>query len=219
MRYRMIGIDLDGTLLGRSGRASESDLAAIAAAQRAGTIVVPCTGRAWRESREVLAGLPIVDDHRMGVFVTGAAVSDLRTGKTLDIAVIEPHVAMQLVEHLFDLPEAVLIFRDANMAGHDYLVTGRGALTANTQWWFQTTGATVSFVRRPSLDDLHHTLRVGIVAGGERVAKVRQQVERTLGDRVLVQNFEAVQGTNTSDPMHVLEMFARAWTSGVDSTG
>ena len=72
---------------------------------------------------------------------------------------------MELTNFLFDMPEAVLVFRDANLVGHDYLVTGKGSLTANTEWWFQATGANVHFQRDLTLDDLHHTLRVGIVAG------------------------------------------------------
>ena len=59
---------------------------------------------------------------------------------------------------------AVLVFRDRGRAGHDYLVTGQGELSRNTQWWFEVTGATVHFDRQLSEANLHHALRVGIVA-------------------------------------------------------
>ena len=208
----MIAIDLDGTLLDDAAGISDTNLAAIKAAQSRGVLVVPSTGRSWRESRRVLASFPLVDDEQVGVFVTGAAISDLATGQTQDISVIEPHLAMRIVERLCDLPEAVLVFRDAELAGHDYMVTGRGILTPNTQWWFQDTGASVRFVDKPTLDDLHHTLRVGIVAVAEQARKVGRWIADAMGDSVIVQSFEAIQQPEPAQSVHVLEVFAQ----GVD---
>jgi len=205
----MIAVDLDGTLLDRAGRISDANLQAVIAAQSAGVLVVPSTGRSWRESRQVLASFPLPDQSQPGVFVSGAAVSDLATGKTHDMSVIEPNLAMRVVERLRDLPEAVLVFRDAELAGHDYMVTGQGVLTPNTQWWFQETGASVRFVDKPTLDDMHHTLRVGIVATGERALQVGRWIAQTMGESVIVQSFEVVQQPDSMQDVHVLEVFAR----------
>lgn len=205
MRYRMLCVDLDGTLLDPSGRVAEADAAALRRATDAGLLVVPCTGRAWRESRHVLKGLSCAE---VGVFVGGAAVSDVASGSSLDLAVIEPHLALRVVHRLFDLPEAVLVFRDANVVGHDYLVTGRGSLSANTQWWFEQTGATVHFQSEVCEQDLHYTLRVGIVAPGDRVTEVSAQITEDLGPSVFVQSFAAVQKPPAGG-VHVLEVFAQ----------
>jgi hydroxymethylpyrimidine pyrophosphatase-like HAD family hydrolase len=227
MRYRLIGLDLDGTLLDPQGRVSVANRAAVAAAQAAGAMVVPCTGRGWNESKEVLEAIfgrvelnssprqPARSDADIaapGVFVSGAAVSDVRTGRSLDLAVIEPHLAHAIVEHLRDLPEAVLVFRELSQAGHDYLVTGDGALTPNTQWWFQRSGATVHFQKTVTPADLHHTLRVAVVARQARMAPARQRLERSLGAKVFFHHFEAVQNPDPSEAMHILEIFA----AGVD---
>jgi hydroxymethylpyrimidine pyrophosphatase-like HAD family hydrolase len=211
MRYRLIAIDLDGTLLGRTGRVSDANARAIRAARQAGAITVPCTGRAWREAQPAMA--PFRDgDNPKGVFVTGAAVSDIHTGRSLDIAVIEPHLVHRLVERLSAMPEAVLLFRDAPVAGHDYLVVGRGALTRNTQSWFAATGATVRFKRQLDDDDLHHTLRVGIVGPPVRMDEVAAILGEELEDDVQLHSFEAVHGDETEKGVHVMEIFAR----GVD---
>ena len=208
----MIAVDLDGTLLDGGGRISDANLEAIIAAQSAGMLVVPSTGRSWRESRQVLASFPLPDGSQPGVFVSGAAISDLATGKTHDMSVIEPNLAMQIVKRMRDLPEAVLVFRDAELAGHDYMVTGQGVLTANTQWWFQETGASVRFVDKPTLDDMHHTLRVGIVATAEQTRQVGRWIAQTMGESIIVQSFEVVQQPDARQSVHVLEIFAQ----GVD---
>ena len=91
-------------------------------------------------------------------------------------------------------------------------MTGQGSLTPATQWWFETTGATVHFQRTVTADDLHHSLRVGIVAEGDRVPPLSEHLRKVFGERVLIQHFEAV---NTPDPdqcVHILEVFA----AGVD---
>lgn len=209
MRYRMIGIDLDGTLLDRKGRISKANLDAINRARDAGVLVVPCTGRAWSESRAAIAELEGVE---IGVFVGGAAVSDIATGKSLDIAVIEPHLAKQLVDHLEPSPEAVLVFRDANLSGHDYLVTGKGSLSSNTRWWFEFTGAKVHFQRDVQADDLHHALRVGIVTGARRMKLVADDLREHFRERTVLQWFAAVNLPDPTDTICVLEVFAR----GVD---
>lgn len=227
MRYRLIGLDLDGTLLDPQGRVSPANRAAVAAAQMAGAMVVPCTGRGWNESKEVMQaifGRVDFSGHRRdaarsdadiaapGIFVSGAAVSDVRTGRSLDLAVIEPHLAHAIVQELRDLPEAVLVFRELSQAGHDYLVTGDGALTPNTQWWFQRSGATVHFQKDVTPADLHHSLRVAVVARQARMAPARQRLERALGDKVFFHHFQAVQNPDPTEAMHILEIFA----AGVD---
>lgn len=213
MRYRMIGIDLDGTLLNRHGQPTPRNLRAIAEAERMGVLVVPCTGRAWRESRMVLSAFPrVAGRENPGVFVGGAAVCDLDSGKSMDIAVIEPTLAMQLIEHLRDNDAAVLVFRDANLVGHDYLITGRGTLSPNTEWWFQATGATVYFLRSPVLEDLHHVMRMGVVTTTEPMARITAGVRQAFPGRVLVQSFAAVQLPDPKETVHVMEVFA----AGVD---
>jgi len=209
MKYRILGIDLDGTLLDGNGRLSAANLAALRRAQDAGVRVVPCTGRAWRESFRALAEAAHLET---GVFVTGAMVTDMPTGKALDRATIEPTLAMRIVRLLIDAPEAVLVFRDADETGHDYLVTGSGKLTGNTSWWFEHTGATVHFQTRIDEADLHHTLRVGMVADDERMRDVMPRLHDTFGDRIAVHAFEAMTLPATGIDMHVLEIFGQ----GVD---
>ncbi len=206
MRYRMIGVDLDGTLLDKRGRISEANRRAVAAAVDAGVAVIPCTGRGWREAAELLTPLEQLD---LGVFVTGASISEIATGRSVDLSVIEPHLAHEIVQFLASGEEAVLVFRESQFAGHDYLVTGRGTLNAQTQWWFEHTGATVHFQEQVTVNDLHHTLRVGVVTEAADMPNIQATLEHRFGDRVLMHHFSTIAPAET---VHVLEIFA----AGVD---
>ena len=229
MRYRLIAIDLDGTLLNEHGRVSAGNVAATRELLRRGVMVVPCTGRGWNESKQPIAAIFGALDSGEGspqpataaelaaaaicpgVFISGAVVADVRTGKAMDLAVIEPHLCWRIVQSLRDLPEAVLVFRELSMVGHDYLITGEGSLTAQTQWWFQRSGATVHFQRQVTPDDLRHSLRVAVVAHDDRMAIAKERVRAAVGDAVYFHSFEAQQ-PEPKDVMHILEIFA----AGVD---
>lgn len=204
MRYRLIGIDLDGTLLNRRGHVSAANRAALARARQRGVITVPCTGRSWRESRRMLAEL---DHDGPGVFVTGAAISHVRTGQTLHAAAMAPDLAWRVVQLLAEGPEAVLVFRDSARVGHDYLVTGGGRLTANTRWWFEVTAVNVHFQAEVAAADLHDTLRIGIVASPPGVEAAGRAIREALGSAVFVQHFAAVTRPDNLGSVHVLEVF------------
>ncbi len=213
MAERILAIDLDGTLLDPRGRVSERNLRAVHEAAAAGWIVAPCTGRSWIESRKILEDWPRPHQPHAGVFVTGAAVTDLDSGYSLDVAVIKPRLVHRLVEALCDLPEAVLVFRDANHTGHDYLVTGRGELTANTRWWFESQGARVHAEPALSEELSHHVLRVGVVANRRRVEEVTVRLrEAFTEEEILLHYFAAVQSFDPGETIYILEIFA----AGVD---
>jgi hydroxymethylpyrimidine pyrophosphatase-like HAD family hydrolase len=204
MAYKLIGIDLDGTLLNGDSEISPANRAAIARAADAGVMIVPCTGRGWREAAPVLSG---IEHLHWGVYVTGAMVAEIDTGQSVDFAVFEPHLAEALVAFLANEPEAVLVYREHNEAGHEYLVTGQGELTGNTRWWFEITGAMVHFQRQVTHADLHNALRIGVVASGRRVPELREAIRQAFGPRVLVQSFAAINRENLDESVHVLEVF------------
>lgn len=209
----MLAVDLDGTLLDPKGRISAGNRAAIHKAADAGLLVVPCTGRSWIESQKVLEQWPRVDGPHLGVFVSGASVTDLDSGVTVDVAVIESHLVDRLIGALEDLPEAVLVFRDANHTGHDYLVTGRGELTPNTRWWFESQGARVHEQRAWSQELCHHVLRVGVVAKLDRMREVTAKLRAMFSEtEIVLHYFAAVQNPDPRETIYILEIFA----AGVD---
>lgn len=209
MRYRMLGIDLDGTLLHSGGEISQANLQAVRRAHDAGVLIVPCTGRGWCESHRALKPLDFV---KVGVFVTGAAVCQIESGESLDLAMLEPHLAYRLVESLRDLPEAVLVYRDRWMTGHDYLVTGNGQLTGNTRWWFDHIDAAVHEQPHVTTEDLHDSLRVGMVATRRRMEEIMPHLKSAFAEEILVHHFCGVQMPDPEESVHVLEAFA----AGVD---
>ena len=206
MNYDLIALDLDGTLVASGEKISPASLDAIARAHAAGVRVVPCTGRAWRESAAVLDA---VSDLDLGVFSSGAVVADFRAGRVLNTAPLDPDLAHGVVQILRDLPHAVLVFQDAEQTGRDFLITGKGPLTDNTRGWFEANRLTVHEIPDATADDLAHSLRVGIVAPGQAALDAEAAVRARFGDRVNAHCLAglAVAGTEASGPVYLIEIF------------
>jgi len=204
MNYRLLAIDLDGTLLCPEGKVSEENLDAIANAQAAGLTVTPCTGRGWREAKHVLDQVP---DLGLGVFVTGAAVVEVESGKTRRHTEFDPAVADELVELLRHEPYAVLAYREPNRVGHEYLVTGTGEVTENSKWWFGFTGSVLHENREVTQDDLDHTLRIGMVVPGSQAQRLLDAVNEQFAGRVEAHAFAAVQSPDPDEAVHIIEVF------------
>ncbi|MEM1211979.1 MAG: HAD hydrolase family protein [Planctomycetota bacterium] len=205
MRYRLLGVDLDGTLLQRDGSVSAADLEAIVAAQAAGCLVVPCTGRGWRESR---VPLRVVEGLGPGVFNTGAAVMDLRTGHGIDTAVMEPGLVLELIEFLRPLPQAVMVYMDHNRAGVDFVVSGDGKILPKADAWFEANDIRWREVREPTAEDVHHALRVGLVAEGEEALRLEEKLMSNFRGRVHVHAFAGVPTASKDDYIYIAEVFA-----------
>lgn len=79
--YRLIALDIDGTIIDRSGRVSAENRAAIGEARAAGATVVLATGRSWQEAADIAAeagcDAPIV-------CLGGAGLADLGEKRLLE---------------------------------------------------------------------------------------------------------------------------------------
>lgn len=205
----MISVDLDGTLLGGQigdgQHVSQANHDAIQRAVDAGVAVVVCTGRAWRESHHLIRGQPV---YHHGVFVGGAAVSQVDTGQSVDLAVMEPHLARAMIDTISQFSRAALALCDPQVTGLDYLVIGDGDLDPSTSWWFEQTRAKVRRIDQASDQDLHHILRVGLVTQGQKLDELMAQMHQQFAGRAVFQSFEAVNRPDPKQSMYILEAFA-----------
>src|SRR5687768_14641784 len=169
-RYRMIAIDLDGTLLSPSGEVTPRAKSAVRRALDAGLLVCFATGRNWTESRTVLEA---VEHYDSAVFVGGAMVVDTKKEVVLHRMMMQPDLARDLCQHLEAAGHAVLALQDTHAAGFDYLVTGELPVNGPTRHWMKITSATIRTVPRLAGHSHEHTIRIGIVAPPADAAKMK----------------------------------------------
>src|SRR5687768_398219 len=154
--YRMIAIDLDGTLLSPRGEVTPRAKQAVRKALDAGLLVCFATGRNWTESRTVLEA---VEHYDSAVFVGGAMVVDTKKEVVLHRMMMQPTLARELCGHLEDAGHAVLALQDTHAAGFDYLVTGDLPLNSETEHWMRITSAKIRRISRLATEAHEHTIR------------------------------------------------------------
>lgn len=209
MRYRLIAIDLDGTLLCPKGEVSAENRRALHAAHEAGAIIIPCTGRGWRESRRVVGSIP---DTEVGVFNTGAMVVGLADGATHNRAAFEYDLVRELIALMARHDEAVLLYTDPAETGYEYIVTGRGEPTKNTRWWFEHNALRWAIQPEPDPAVMRHIVRVGSIAAADRARQVVEAIRDAFARRVEAFSFEALQDPGATEPAHIVECFSAGVT-------
>ncbi|MBN1366570.1 MAG: HAD family phosphatase [Dehalococcoidales bacterium] len=95
MGYKLLILDIDGTLVGKDGTVSPEDKQALKQAIEAGVIVSLCTGRAFQGSLRVLKELSLDGYH---TFHDGAQVFNPDTGHSLFSQPLKPEVIGQLID-------------------------------------------------------------------------------------------------------------------------
>lgn len=206
LKYRLLALDLDGTLLDSAGAVPSANIQAIGRAADAGLVTVLCTGRGLKESQSVIDQL---NHNSPLVLANGALVIDPIQRRTLHRAALEPRVALSVIEHLEAGDDAILILLDPCEVQEDYLILRPGRMTDNTRWWFDRVGATYRGVEHIEEHDLHHALRVGIVGPASHMPGVQAGLVEQFGNGIFVQHFMAVDRDGPRDePVHILEVFS-----------
>lgn len=206
--YRLLALDLDGTLLNRKGAVSPQNVEAVRRARRAGVTVMICTARGLVEARSAVDAIGQTDPM---IVAGGAMCVDPKNGRALYREPIDPTLVADVSSLLISLGHRVLLLKDSEAAGYDYLAVGDAPYHAATSWWFDELGIRVREVRHPD-DDPHpeHSIRLGIVTTPDEMYATAARIRERCGDRALVQHFPAVSGDTDGGPdvtIEILEVF------------
>jgi hydroxymethylpyrimidine pyrophosphatase-like HAD family hydrolase len=205
----LIAVDLDGTLLDGRGRVSEANRRAVQRLREAGWTLVPATGRSWREARRTLQS---IDHDGVAVTAGGSALSDARSGETIDRMTLEAGLVGELAAALNAEGLVAHLLRDHHVCEHDYRFVGTGALDPATVWWLEQHAVPVH--RADTLQQSHalghdHVLRVGAIDRADRLEPVCRQMRERFGDRATMQAWSAVTAEQaTGSVTHLLEIYA-----------
>jgi Cof subfamily protein (haloacid dehalogenase superfamily) len=179
--WKAIACDLDGTLIGWSHKVNERDLAALRLAREAGIHVAICTGRNAGECGGVIAAL---DLRGPGVFVNGAMVSDMNTGRTLECRFMATDLVEEAVDFFGGHGHAVLLLADdPEKRMPVYFMTDHGVPHRGTTEWLLANRmhATVCETLPPPYRQ--RIVRLGIVADVAEGRALEREMERRFGGK------------------------------------
>ncbi|GMU81234.1 MAG: HAD family hydrolase [Phycisphaerales bacterium] len=160
MRYKLIAIDLDGTLLDARSKVPARNRDALHRAHEAGLKIVLCTGRSYTETRPVIDQIGL--DLDATVTVGGALITDVARNRTIEAHGIEQEVAAEALDWFRARGYAVLWLHDAAAAGFDgYTIAGPRRHPAIDRWLALTPCRMREIDSPPGFD--HAPLRLTVI--------------------------------------------------------
>ncbi len=158
-KYRLLAVDVDGTLLNH-GAMDDADVAALHAAAEAGIVVCLCTGRSWEESRDIWEGLNLPEPHGPVVCAGGALVVEPDTERTLYSRTFDRATAQELTRQMQQMGYPVMALVDAWREGFDYYLIGRYDDRPLYQNFISAIPRRIRHVDRLDCDDYPRPLRI-----------------------------------------------------------
>lgn len=133
-RYKLLALDLDGTLLDSQNRVSAANRDALHRAQLDGLRLCVCTGRCYTETRSIIEQIGLHLDHL--VLACGAIVAEARSGRTLYCQPLIDRMATDICRFFLDREQSSCVLHDRFSAGFDYsLVRGRQYHPGFDRWF------------------------------------------------------------------------------------
>jgi len=204
-RYKLLALDVDGTLVGTDSRVSPLLTEALRRAQDAGLRVCLATGRSYIETIGVWRQLGLPGPWEPLVLVGGALVSEPDTGRTLYHKPIGRALAQEFAEALGRAGLASMAIVDAWRHGIDYLLVETGDVHEALAKWFSKMNVKVRRVGRLDEDgSLPPPLRISAVVEPAAGARLADQLAQQFDQRL---NVHSILAPNYG--VTIVEAFAR----------
>ncbi len=182
MRYRLLALDADGTVLDPSGNLRPRVQRTIAAIQRRGMRVVLCTGRRFRTARPLAQALQL----RGPVIVhNGALIKDLATGQTLQQCYLPRHLYAQALMALRQV-STPLVYVDAFHEDIDIVTEPLERAHPFQQQYLQANLAHCRIVPDVATFSPQGVVMVSVMADAPSLVRLRSQVKAALDGQARV---------------------------------
>lgn len=204
-RYRLLAVDVDGTLVGPDQCVSDPHTLALRRAKHEGLAVCLCTGRSYAETRGAWSACRLEGSADPMVCVGGSLVAESDTGRTLHIEPIDRDVALKAAELMGEMGYSVVALVDRWRWNFDYYLTAGGDGEAIWRDWFGKHDCVVRQLRR--LDDepkLPEILRLTALVQADRTADLEQALRDRFADRL-----ESYRIFAPNYGIHVVECFGQ----------
>jgi Cof subfamily protein (haloacid dehalogenase superfamily) len=201
MRFRLLAVDADGTLLDPEGAIRSRVRRTLRAVLERGIEVVVCTGRRYRTARPLLRELELTG---AVIVQNGVLVKDTASGHTLVHDYLPPAVYAEALAVLRRLAPPMVYVDSRGGAGELDLVTERleHAHPFQSEYWRDNVavGRVLESLDAPPSDAL---TVLSCMADETSLRALRAEVQAALGDRVRTNLLE-----NKSYRGHILEVVA-----------
>lgn len=201
MKYDIIALDIDGTLLGSDSTVSQATRDALDEADREGIKVILCTGRRFRTARrfslELGFDVPLITN-------CGALVKDPRTEETLYRNAFDVSLCEALMRFVLERSDSVAVYLDTPLsANRDFVTCDRSGSTASFRKYLEIHRGLYYFLPDGTLPSGSVPIAICVIEHGDRLKQIDAEVRERFGSQVCQHIMGSVPVLGP-----VLEMFA-----------
>ncbi len=211
MKYKLLALDVDGTLLGPDHTLADETIEAIKQAQEAGLKVCIATGRSYIETLDAWKQLRLKKPYQPMIVVGGALVCEPDTGRTLYQTTIQRELACEFADALNEQGYSALALVDSWRHGFDYYLAASSDARQVHSGWFAKMNVTVCEVDKLcSSDDMAVPLRIHSLINPEKVDGIIERMQQRFDGQLYI---HAIYAPNYE--VTILEAFsikANKWT-------
>jgi len=192
MKYGLVAIDVDGTLVNPDQTVSPEVVDAIAEAEAAGIGVCLATGRSYAETMPVWRQLRLRGPYEPVVLIGGALVAEPDTGRTLYQRTMPRALACEFADALIEAGYSAMAIVDPWRHGVDYFFAESRDVEQAAGRWFDRMNVKVRRVGRLSeAPDMPNPLRVSAVVDPAVAPQLAQRLAQQFDGRLNVQSILA----------------------------
>ena len=203
MKYKLLALDVDGTLIGADQRVSRETIEALVAAEAAGLRICLATGRSYGETLPVWRQLPLDASREPMVLIGGALVAECHTGRTLSQWPIAHDDVRRFAAALAEAGYSTMAIVDSWRWGVDYYLFKADDAHRLEDLWFSKMKATVRPFPDSSQDEMPDALRMHAVIDPADAATLEADMQRRFAGRL---NLHAIEAPNYH--VTILEAFS-----------
>jgi len=188
MNYRILALDVDGTLVGTDNVVSGEIAEAVRRAEGAGLGVCLATGRSYSETVDIWRQLALGGPYQPMILIGGALVSEPDTQRTLYHKPMDGETACEFADALGDAGYSAMAIVDAWRHDVEYYMTEHGDTSAAQEQWFARMDVNVRRIGRlaevlsgPNAPDV---LRISAVVGDHDGPQLAAELRRKLDGAV-----------------------------------
>ncbi|MFP4105255.1 MAG: HAD-IIB family hydrolase [Phycisphaerae bacterium] len=186
MKYKMLALDVDGTIVGPDGEVAPETIQAVTDIARRGVRVVIATGRSHVETHPVWEKLQLVEPHEPMIVVGGALVAEPRLGRTLYQVTMPNDVAAEFGTALNEMGYTAAGVVDPWRWGVEYFVAESDDAEFVREAWLDKMDreVKVQFVQQLGKDGCPPLLRITAIVDMADGRAVEQTLRKRFGDRL-----------------------------------
>jgi hypothetical protein len=186
-KYGLLGIDVDGTLLGPDHKLRSDAAEAIRDARAAGLRVCLATGRSYVETVGIWRMLDLAGPFEPLVLIGGALVSEPDTGRTLYQRPLPRQLAEEFADALGQAGYAAMAIVDAWRCGWDYILCQAGDVPAAQRHWLDKMHVKVRRVRRlADAPEMPAPLRISVIVDPQEWSELAATIKQKFDGRLNV---------------------------------